>query len=76
MANNDSEVDLVQLEKDFKEVENQVNEKLKLAAEAVSEAQAIAKSKGFDLMRCTNDYDNYTTPISMKTWTWLSRLDC
>jgi hypothetical protein len=56
MANNDSEVDLVQLEKDFKEVEKQVNEKLRLAAQAVSEAQTLAKSKGLSLMKDTDDY--------------------
>lgn len=36
-----------QLEEDFKEVEAQVNAKLKEAADALLEANAIAKTKGF-----------------------------
>jgi uncharacterized protein (UPF0210 family) len=39
-----------QIEKDFEEVVDQVNEKLREAAQAVREAQKIAETKGFSVM--------------------------
>ena len=46
-----------QMEKDFEEVVEQVNEKLREAANAVREAQKIAETKGFSVM--TMDENEY-----------------
>jgi hypothetical protein len=54
-----------QIEKDFDEVKDAVNAKLKEAATAIRDAQKIAKTKGLSLMRDGGESHDYRATASI-----------